>query len=273
MNAEAALPEDRPRRHPDRRARRTSGIAIALALAALISVPVVQAQKAKLTETDIVKLLKGFVAPDRVATLAKDRGISFQVTPEVERLLREAGANDNLVGTLKQLAPKLSPPQLMIHSTPGHAQVYIDDVPIGTTSAEGTLKLPSLSAGDHKVRLSLEKFNDYEVVAKLVTGETTSLDAALQAAAPPPKVASSSPKPIPNPPPTLIAAKDKLKTFDGTVVKDKNAKYVLVAKETLRKKVYDVEPQQMFASFAGQRVRVTGVKDGDSITAQSVEPR
>jgi len=296
MNAETVLPPYRPRRHTQRRARRTGEIAIALALLALISVPAVRAQKPKFTETDIVKLLKGFVPPDRVASLAKDRGINFQVTPDAERLLREAGANDNLVATLKQLVPKLSPPQLLIHSVPGHAEVYIDDVRIGTTSADGALKLPNLPAGDHKVRLALEKFSDFEVVAKLVPGETTTLDAPLQAAAPPPKVASSSPKPVPNTPPTLVSSKDKLKTFDGTVsdsrcttkhekgsdedvacvkvcVKDRNAKYVLVAKETLRKKVYTVEPQQMFASYAGQRVRVTGVKDGDSITAQSVEPR
>ena len=270
-------------------------VAISLALALLISASGLHAQKPKLSETDVVKLLKGFVPPDRVASVAKDRGISFQVTPEAERLLREAGANDNLVATLKQVAPKLSAPLLAIHSTPGHAQVYVDDTLIGTTSADGILKLPSLAPGDHKVRLSSDKFSDYEVVAKLVPGETTPLEAKLQPAAPAPK-----PNPPPQqqgtPAPTLVSSKEKLKTFDGTVsdsrcgtkhdkgsdedvscvkvcVKDRDAKYVLVARETLRKKVYRVEPQAKFAAFAGQRVKVTGVKDGDSITAKSVEPR
>lgn len=293
MKAEGVHPDGQPReRKPMRSAPRTNGIVAALALAFLIAAPAARAQKAKLSETDVVKLLKGFVSPDRVASLAKERGISFQVTPEAERLLREAGANDNLVGTLKQVAPKPSAPLLVIHSTPGHTQVYVDDTLIGTTSPEGMLKLPALTAGDHKVRLSLEKFNDYEVVAKLVPGETTTLEAKLE----------SAPAPKPNPPqgnapaPTLVSSKEKLKTFDGTVsdsrcttkhdkgsdddiacvkvcVKNRDAKYVLVAKETLRKKVYRVEPQSMFASYAGKRVKVTGVKEGDSITAQSVQPR
>lgn len=274
-------------------------LAVALALAALISAPVLRAQKAKLSETDVVKLLKGFVPPDRVATIAKNRGIGFQVTPDTERLLREAGANDNLVSALKQLAPKLSPPLLVIHSTPPHAQVYVDDTLLGTTSADGTLKLPALSAGDHKVRLSSEKYNDFEVVAKLAPGETTPIEAKLQPVAAPkpaPKPASTAGQQPSANTPTLISAKEKLKTFDGTVsdtrcgtkhdkgsdediacvkvcVKSRDAKYVLVARETLRKKVYQVQPQAMFAAFAGQKVKVTGVKDGDAITAQSVEAR
>ena len=277
---------------------RTGGpIAVAaLVLGALLTGPFTLAQKGgKFSETDVVKLLKGAVPPDRVAVLAKNRGISFQVTEDVERLLREAGANDNLVSTLKQLAPKLSTPVLVIHSTPGHAQVYIDDTPTGTTSPEGMLKLPTLTPGDHKVRLALEKFNDYEVVAKLVPGETTTLEAKLEAA----------PVAVPNPAPPskgpgsagTAASKEKLKTFDGTVsddqcttkhekgteddiacvkvcVKNRNAKYVLVAREALgRKKVYQVEPQAMFADFAGRRVKVSGARNGDLITAQSIAPR
>lgn len=284
---------------PARRAPWRS-VAVALALAALIWTPAALAQKAKLSETDVVKLLRGDVPPNRVATIAKNRGIAFQVTSDTERLLREAGANDNLVAALKQLAPKLSPPLLVIHSTPAHAQVYVDDALLGTTSADGILKLPGLSAGDHKVRLSSEKFSDFEVVAKLVAGETTPLEAKLQpvpaASKPASKPASSAGQPASQPAPTLLSAKEKLKTFDGTVsdtrcgtkhdkgsdedvacvkvcVKSRDAKYVLVARETLRKKVYQVEPQAMFAAYAGQKVKVTGVKDGDSIRAQSVEAR
>lgn len=260
--------------HGDGARRRSawSRIGVALALAVLISARGVHAQKPKLSETDVVKLLKGFVSPDRIAAVAKDRGINFQVTPDAERLLREAGANDNLVATLKQVAPKPSAPLLAIHSVPGHAQVYVDDTLIGTTSADGVLKLPALAPGDHKVRLSAEKFSDYEVVAKLVPGETTPLEAKLEPAAPAPKPVNPAPQQQGTSSPTLVSSKDKLKTFDGTV-SDRDAKYVLVVKETLRKKVYQVEPQSMFASYAGKRVKVTGVKDGDSITAQSVEPR
>lgn len=244
-------------------------LVLTLVLGMLLAGPVALGQKtAKLSLEDVVKLLKGFVPPDRVAVIAKNRGVNFRVTDDTEKLLREAGANDNLVSTLKDLAPKPTAPVLMIHSTPGHAQVYIDDAPIGTTSTEGLLKLPALSPGDHKVRLALEGFSDYEVVAKLVPGETTTLEAKLVAA---PSVAAKPVTPAGKKADASAIPKDKLKTFDGTV-ENRKSKFVLVVKETLRKKAYQVEPQSMFASFVDQKVRVTGSKNGDVITAQSVEP-
>ncbi len=45
------------------------------------------------------------------------------------------------------------------------------------------------------------------------------------------------------------------------------AKYTLVSKG----KVYQVEPQDKFADFAGKSVKVSGTMSGDSITATSVE--
>ena len=47
----------------------------------------------------------------------------------------------------------------------------------------------------------------------------------------------------------------------------KGAKYVLVSNG----KVYSVMPQDKFADFAGQSVKVTGSMDGDTITADSVK--
>ena len=36
-------------------------------------------------------------------------------------------------------------------------------------------------------------------------------------------------------------------------------------------KVYQLDPQDKFADFAGKSVKVTGAMSGDSITAESVE--
>ncbi len=54
----------------------------------------VQAQVARqpYSKEAIVGLLKGEVSPKRVAVLARQRGIDFQITPEVESQLRRAGA-------------------------------------------------------------------------------------------------------------------------------------------------------------------------------------
>jgi hypothetical protein len=82
-----------------------------------------QAQKHEpLTEGEIIRLLQGGVAPERVGRLARESGITFEVTPAVERDLRDSGANDQLLQTLRELAagsgaktkkglPKTEPPQ------------------------------------------------------------------------------------------------------------------------------------------------------------------
>jgi len=56
------------------------------------------------------KLLKGDVSPIRVADMARERGIDFQMTPETIGELRQAGADDDLVNVLQSLAPKAAPP-------------------------------------------------------------------------------------------------------------------------------------------------------------------
>lgn len=52
----------------------------------------------------IVGLLKGAVSPKRIAVLARQRGIDFQITPKVESELRQAGATAELLATLREVA-------------------------------------------------------------------------------------------------------------------------------------------------------------------------
>jgi formylglycine-generating enzyme required for sulfatase activity len=61
------------------------------------------------TKEAILGMLKGLVAPQRVAVLAQQRGIDFQITAGVEIELRRTGATDALLTTLVDLAPKLPP--------------------------------------------------------------------------------------------------------------------------------------------------------------------
>ena len=62
----------------------------------------------------IVGLLKGAVSPKRIAVLARQRGIDFQITPKVESELRRAGATAELLATLREVAPK--PPAAQIET-------------------------------------------------------------------------------------------------------------------------------------------------------------
>jgi hypothetical protein len=143
-----------------------------------------------------------------VAQQARKSGISFQVTASVEKEIRDAGGTDALIRVLQSLEapppappvttthnpPAISPPVLMIESSPGQSQVYVDDEPVGTTSQQGRLKLSKLAAGEHSVRISLSGYQDHEASVTLKAGEVTTLSAALQQAAPAPVV---SPPPQP----------------------------------------------------------------------------
>ncbi len=68
-----------------------------------------QETREPLTKPEVTRLLQNGVSPDRVGALAKQYGIAFQVTDEAEKQLREAGANDELIGMLKALSPAPPP--------------------------------------------------------------------------------------------------------------------------------------------------------------------
>jgi formylglycine-generating enzyme required for sulfatase activity len=93
-----------------RRFRRRIAPLVALVLG-LCAVNVwAQAARQPYSKEAIVGMLKGEMSPKRVAVLARQRGIDFQITPEVERELRRAGATAELLATLREIAPK--PPTL-----------------------------------------------------------------------------------------------------------------------------------------------------------------
>ena len=150
-----------------------------------------------MAKNDIIGLLEGGVDSAKVGQAAQDFGITFEMTPETETQLRDVGADDALIALLKRIAPKGTttarpkipppppprPPVLMVEVTPGGAQVYVDDEPIGTTSQSGRLKLSQLQPGAHSVRVSLAGYKDLEQSVDLAAGETTNVSSSLEAAA------------------------------------------------------------------------------------------
>jgi hypothetical protein len=180
-------------------------LALLLALMAAIAfIPTPgNAQKAakKLSKQDVIDLLTGDVSSDDVAQEARKSGISFQLTAAVEKEIHDAGGTDDLIRVLRTLAPHApappaapthsttpaaSPPVLMIESSPGQSEVYVDDEPVGTTSQQGRLKLTRLAEGDHRVRVSLSGYQDHEETVTLKAGEATTVAATLQRPAAPP---------------------------------------------------------------------------------------
>ena len=152
---------------------------------------------------------------DQVAVEARKSGISFQVTTAVAKEIHDAGGTDALLSVLRSLAPRTatapantprtapsgSPPVLVIESSPGQSQVYIDDEPVGSTSQQGRLRLTRLTAGDHRVRLSLSGYEDHEESVTLTGGSVTTLAATLvhpsAPLAPPPQPERPQPEQTP----------------------------------------------------------------------------
>jgi formylglycine-generating enzyme required for sulfatase activity len=139
-----------------------------------------QQSKQALTRTEVLELLDAGVPPKRVEILARERGVGFELTAEIEKALRRAGATPSLIETLRELASQPSGPAiLMVESRPGGAQVFVDDELMARTSSEGRLKISTLHPGAHRVRVSLEGFPDFEQAVELQEGKAITVVATL----------------------------------------------------------------------------------------------
>jgi hypothetical protein len=197
----------------DRRARPLLALWLAL-LAAITFAPVRgNAQRAarKMSEQDIISLLNGHVSSADVAVQAQKSGIAFPVTAAAESHIRAAGGSDDLIRVLKGLAPGVggdhttpAPPAaaavLMVQSSPGQCEVYVDDERVGATSQQGRLRLSHITPGSHKVRVSLNGYQDYEQDVAVSNGGTAQVSAQLQrVAVAPPQPPQPEPGPGPSP--------------------------------------------------------------------------
>lgn len=162
-----------------------------------------------LSANEIIQLLESGVTSARVEELAQQYGITFEPTEEIEARLRSAGATEGLLGSLRGMKPKVPVDEktkptvpetavLIIEATPGSAQVYLDDEPVGRTSSRGRLKLSSLVPGSHEVRISLDGYRDHEERLELPPQQTLRLVVTLQATPPPRPAPSTDEKPPPD---------------------------------------------------------------------------
>ncbi len=150
-----------------------------------------------LSKDQVLKLLQQDPMA-RVQFLVNKYGISFTLTPDVEKELIQSGATPDLINILRKLSPapaKPAPPpmaDLEIHAQPGEAEVYIDDERKGSTSREGTLKVSNVAPGPHKLRISRQGYHNFEMAVDVFAGKANTIVGTLQAIeAPPPE-----PKPI-----------------------------------------------------------------------------
>jgi formylglycine-generating enzyme required for sulfatase activity len=135
------------------------------------------------TKDAIVGMLKGEVAPQRVAVLARQRGIDFQITPEVESELRQAGATDELMAALREVAPQPpkypeKPAEIIVQTSPS-AEVYVDDQFVGRASPEGRLVIGNAKPGPHNLRASLPGKKEFQQSFTVQAGQESNIEAPL----------------------------------------------------------------------------------------------
>ena len=123
------------------------------------------------------------------------------VSEELERVAQRATAKaldqryqsaDEMIADLRSLsdtsadAPTivLSSSRLLLSTTPGGAEVYVDDTLRGTSDPiRGKLLVDGLTAGLHRVRVLKEGFNEYKINVALDEGRQTDLQVAIPARA------------------------------------------------------------------------------------------
>jgi hypothetical protein len=174
----------------------------------LAAVP--QAKK-RLTAENVMELLSGGVDPSRVTFLVLDRGVDFELNPKLEKAFQDAGADQVLMAAFRKSGPSApstpspaptgnprvpskapplppAPTGLAIHSQPGGVAIYVDGELKGQTDAqEGLLQVTGLKPGKHRLRATLQGYDDVQGPAVVEAGQLAEIPVTLaQTEAPPP---------------------------------------------------------------------------------------
>ena len=78
------------------------------------------------------------------------------------------------------LGTKVVAPALVIEGAPPGAQIFVDDQLIASTGLGGQSKISTLSPGQHRLRLTVNGFQDYETRIDLLAGQTSRVAARLE---------------------------------------------------------------------------------------------
>ncbi len=133
----------------------------------------------ELTKENILTLIKAEVASRRIEALVEERGISFDLTPEIEQELRRAGASSELIEVVRAHSKPPAPSELVVQSKPGGADVFVDGQFQAKTSSGGWAKISSLKPGRHALRISAAGFDDFIQTIDLKSGESSTVNASL----------------------------------------------------------------------------------------------
>ncbi len=121
------------------------------------------------------------------------------MTGTIEQRVRNAGGDDGVIDSLRRAAQRRAEterPQtggLVLKTSPGEAEVYLNDEPKGMSSPEGAIRLPDLQPGNYNLRVSSIGYKSYEQTISVSAGQDQTLYVNLV------QKSNPSPQPIPAP--------------------------------------------------------------------------
>ena len=128
-----------------------------------------------LTKQQLLELVVARVPNQRIAELLRDRGIDFQVDDDYVSTLRRAGANDQLITTLRAASAKTA--EVLVETAP-NAQVFLDGNLQGQADAQGVLEFRA-KLGAHTLKVSLAGKQDFAQSVTVVEKQSTRVVASL----------------------------------------------------------------------------------------------
>ena len=129
--------------------------------------------------------LQSLKIPDRSPADASSPAASSSSSPlSFQPRARPAAPGSKPVGT-ENLGTEVVPPALVIEGAPPEAQIFVDDRLTASTGSDGQAKISTLSPGQHRLRVRVNGYQDYEKDIDLLVGQTASVAAKLEPFAPP----------------------------------------------------------------------------------------
>ena len=134
-------------------------------------------------EAQSLKTPDGSRAVSSPAASSSSSPLSFQPRARPARPA-EAAPGSKPLGA-ENLATEVVPPALVIEGAPPEAQIFVDDRLTASTGSDGQAKISTLSPGQHRLRVTVNGYQDYEKDIDLLAGQTSSVAAKLEPFAPP----------------------------------------------------------------------------------------
>jgi len=130
-----------------------------------------------LSRDQLLQLMAGSVPIKHVQALVRQRGIDFLPDDEYLNSLRQAGADDSLIATLRE-AGIAARGELAVTTSP-NAGIYLDGELVGRTNPDGELTLKA-KLGSHTLKVTHADKKDFAQTFTLASVNTAKLDVKLE---------------------------------------------------------------------------------------------